>query len=159
MRPVRWRFVVLVAGACTAARAQAAAPPAAGAPPDPAADLRAADLHVRGLAQSGLTEASQQSPLATVAIDSGYGGIAGLLVGTGVALAEGDHWARDLSVGAGVGLIVGAAVGIVHATVLQPRYASAGAPPRAAAKGDGLGRTDRDPVIPAPAPLALAGRF
>lgn len=95
------------------------------------------------------------NPLATVAMDAAYGGVAGLLVGGGVALVQqGDNWGRDIMVGAGVGLIVGAAVGVVHALYDQQQYDRA---ERRAAQaqrtrsilvaGDGLNRTDRDPVI------------
>src|SRR2546421_340440 len=48
--------------------------------------------------------------------DALYGGLAGLAIGAGVALLEQDHnWGRDLSIGAGAGLLVGAAFGAVDA--------------------------------------------
>jgi hypothetical protein len=55
--------------------------------------------------------------MATIAIDALYGGIAGVAVGAGVALIGQDtnHWARDLTVGAGAGLLVGGAIGVVEA--------------------------------------------
>lgn len=94
--------------------------------------------------------------LGTVAMDAAYGGVAGLLVGGGVALVEqGDNWGRDIMVGAGLGLILGAAVGVVHAVYDQQQYdratrrAAAGGPSPAALARDGLGRTDRDPVVTA----------
>ena len=59
---------------------------------------------------------THRSPVAVIATDAVYGGIAGLAIGAGVALIEGDHnWGRDLSLGAGVGLLVGAAFGAVDA--------------------------------------------
>lgn len=105
------------------------------------------------------------NPLATVATDAAYGGVAGLLVGGGVALIEqGDHWGRDLMVGAGLGLVVGAAIGAVHAVYDQRQYDRAERRAALPAGGsgrlawDGLGRTDRDPVITAPT-VGLAFRF
>jgi hypothetical protein len=55
--------------------------------------------------------------MATIAIDAFYGGIAGLAVGAGVALIgqDSNHWPRDLTVGAGAGLLVGGAIGVVEA--------------------------------------------
>jgi hypothetical protein len=53
---------------------------------------------------------------AVIATDAVYGGIAGLAIGAGVALIENDHnWGRDLSVGAGAGLLIGAAFGAIDA--------------------------------------------
>lgn len=96
------------------------------------------------------------NPLAIVAMDAAYGGVAGLLVGGGVALVqEGDDWGRDLMVGAGIGLIVGAVVGVAHAVYETNQYdratrrAAAGPRPERLVAGDGLNRTDRDPVITA----------
>jgi len=52
--------------------------------------------------------------------------VAGLAIGAGVALLENDHnWGRDLSVGAGVGLLVGAAFGAVDAASAADRRMSA----------------------------------
>ena len=57
-----------------------------------------------------------RSPVAVIARDALYGGIAGLAVGAGVALLNGgDNWGRDLAIGAGAGLIVGAIFGAVDA--------------------------------------------
>jgi hypothetical protein len=105
------------------------------------------------------------NPLGTVAMDAGYGGVAGLLVGGGVALVQqGDDWGRDLMVGAGIGLIVGAAVGVAHAVYDQQQYdrltrrAAAAPAPAGRLARDGLGRTDRDPVITTPT-VALAMKF
>jgi hypothetical protein len=58
-----------------------------------------------------------RAAMVTVATDAFYGGIAGLAVGAGVALIgqDSDHWPRDLMVGAGAGLLVGGAIGVVEA--------------------------------------------
>jgi hypothetical protein len=55
--------------------------------------------------------------MVTIATDALYGGIAGVAVGAGIALIgqDSNHWARDLTVGAGAGLLVGGAVGAVEA--------------------------------------------
>jgi hypothetical protein len=55
--------------------------------------------------------------MVTIATDALYGGIAGVLIGGGVALIgrDSDNWARDLTIGAGAGLLVGGAIGVVEA--------------------------------------------
>jgi hypothetical protein len=59
---------------------------------------------------------SSRSPVAVIARDALYGGIAGLAIGAGVALLNGgDNVGRDLAIGAGAGLIVGAIFGAVDA--------------------------------------------
>jgi hypothetical protein len=117
------------------------------------------------------------NPLATVATDAAYGGVAGLLVGGGVALVQqGDNWGRDVMVGAGLGLILGAAVGAVHAVYDQQQYdraerrisaaqrlaaqqrLAAAEPPPSTLAWDGLQRTARDPVISARA-VSVAFQF
>ncbi|HUJ27683.1 MAG TPA: hypothetical protein VLW85_16780 [Myxococcales bacterium] len=51
-----------------------------------------------------------------IVTDAVYGGVAGLAVGGAVALIGQDtNWGRDLAVGAGVGLLVGAIFGAVDA--------------------------------------------
>ena len=48
--------------------------------------------------------------------DALYGGLAGLAIGGGIALLNnGDNWQRDLAIGAGAGLLVGAIFGAVDA--------------------------------------------
>ena len=62
-------------------------------------------------------------PAAVIARDALYGGIAGLAVGGGVALLNsGDNWGRDLMIGAGAGLLVGAIFGAVDAASAADRY-------------------------------------
>jgi hypothetical protein len=59
---------------------------------------------------------SERSPVAVIARDALYGGLAGLAIGGGVALLNGgDNVGRDLAIGAGAGLIVGAIFGAVDA--------------------------------------------
>jgi len=65
---------------------------------------------------------THRSPAAVVARDAIYGGIAGLAVGAGVALLNsGDNWGRDLMIGAGAGLLVGAIFGAVDAATMSDR--------------------------------------
>ena len=57
-----------------------------------------------------------RNPGAVIVRDALYGGLAGLLIGGGVALLNnGDNWGRDLAIGAGAGLLVGAIFGAVDA--------------------------------------------
>jgi hypothetical protein len=87
-----------------------------------------------------------RSPMGIVATDALYGGVAGLLVGGGIALVNsGDTWERDVMVGTGAGLLVGAAVGTVHAV-----YAHAAKPEPRVAVRDGQGSLDRHPMAWAP---------
>jgi hypothetical protein len=99
-------------------------------------------------------QADSRSSLEIVAIDAAYGALAGLLVGAGVALiANNDAWGRDLMIGTGAGILVGAAVGGIHAY-----NASSEAPRRYAL--DGLGSPARTPPrAGAQAMLGYAGRF
>ena len=62
--------------------------------------------------------APRRSTMAIVATDTLYGGIAGALVGGGIALINnGNNWARDLMIGTGAGILTGVAVGAVHAVI------------------------------------------
>jgi hypothetical protein len=89
-----------------------AAPAFANVPKRDAVSLLAPDDGYRQLVEVQ----THRSPVAVIASDALYGGIAGLAVGAGVALLENAHdWGRDLAVGAGVGLIIGAAFGAVDA--------------------------------------------
>jgi hypothetical protein len=64
---------------------------------------------------------SGRSAVGIVALDAVYGGVAGGLVGGGVTLIDqGNNWGRDLMVGAGVGVLVGAAYGIYEAATQPP---------------------------------------
>lgn len=77
-----------------------------------------------------------------------YGGLVGAAIGAGVGLIEGGNYGRDIGIGAGVGILAGAALGA--ANVFGDH--------RSFPVTDGLGSTDRDPVIKART-LGIAGRF
>jgi hypothetical protein len=63
-------------------------------------------------------EEHRRDPVAIIATDALYGGIAGVLVGGGIALLEnGDHWQRDLMIGAGAGILAGVGVGVAQAVI------------------------------------------
>ena len=83
-------------------------------------------------------QSDTRPPLEIVAIDAAYGGLAGALVGTGVALVEQGHFWRDLTVGAGAGILAGAVVGGIQAysATQSTRVAT-----------DGLGSPERDPPL------------
>lgn len=89
-----------------------------------------------------------RSAVAIIATDALWGGVAGALVGGGITLIDqGNNWARNLMIGAGVGVLAGAAYGI---------YESANQPaPRRAV-------VDADPGVSnanGPALALAAGRF
>ena len=72
-----------------------------------------------------------RNPVAVIARDALYGGIAGLAIGGGVALLNnGDNWQRDLAIGAGAGLLVGAIFGAVDAASADRYMAMADSAPR-----------------------------
>jgi hypothetical protein len=100
-------------------------------------------------------EAERRSSLEIVAIDAAYGGLAGLLVGGGVALiANNDNWSRDLMIGGGAGILVGAAVGGIHA------YNVANDRPRDRYAMDGLGTPEKfPPLADARTVLTYGGKF
>lgn len=77
-----------------------------------------------------------------------YGGLVGAAIGAGVGLIEGGNYGRDIGIGAGVGILGGAALGAANVFGDHRSF-----PVR-----DGLGSTDRDPVIKART-LGIAGRF
>jgi len=59
---------------------------------------------------------AHRSPVAVIAQDALYGGLAGLAVGAGIALiTDSGNWGRDLAIGAGVGLLAGGIFGAVDA--------------------------------------------
>ncbi|HET8540373.1 MAG TPA: hypothetical protein VFL83_10925 [Anaeromyxobacter sp.] len=101
-------------------------------------------------------ERYRPSPFAIVATDAAWGGLVGLLVGFGVTLVdEFDDWDRDLMVGAGIGVLAGAAVGVAHAAY-EAREADRR---RRVVYGDGMNRTDRDPLVTTGPTLGFAFRF
>jgi hypothetical protein len=86
-------------------------PPQSAPPPPPPARVTRYDT-------TDVVETHPHRPaMVTIATDALYGGIAGVAIGAGVALIgqDSNHWARDLTVGAGAGLLVGGAVGAVEA--------------------------------------------
>jgi hypothetical protein len=86
-------------------------PPESARPPATTTRVSAYDTPVA-------VEEHRRDPVAIVATDALYGGIAGLLVGGGIALLDnGDHWQRDLMIGAGAGILAGVGVGIVQAVI------------------------------------------
>jgi len=65
---------------------------------------------------------TRRSPVAIIAQDALYGGLAGLAIGAGVALLNNDgNWGRDLAIGAGAGLLVGGIFGAVDAAANADR--------------------------------------
>ncbi len=65
---------------------------------------------------------THRSPAAIIAQDALYGGLAGLAIGAGIALiTDSGNWGRDLAIGAGAGLLVGAAYGAVEAASYSDR--------------------------------------
>lgn len=95
------------------------------------------------------TRPQGRSAVKIIAVDALYGGVAGGLVGGGVTLIDqGNNWARDVMVGAGIGVLVGAAYGVFESAT-QPTT-----PTRAIA--------DRDPAASDSvgiAPAQYAARF
>jgi hypothetical protein len=72
-----------------------------------------------------------RNPAAVIARDALYGGLAGLAIGGGIALLNnGDNWQRDLMIGAGAGLLVGAVFGAVDAASADRYMAVADSAPR-----------------------------
>ena len=65
---------------------------------------------------------AHRSPVAIIAQDALYGGLAGLAIGAGVALISNDgNWGRDLAIGAGAGLLIGGVYGAVDAAANADR--------------------------------------
>lgn len=86
--------------------------------PPPGEAPRAPATRVSAYDQPVIVEEQHRAPMAIVATDALYGGIAGVLVGGGIALLDnGDHWQRDLMIGAGAGILAGVGVGIVQAVI------------------------------------------
>jgi hypothetical protein len=121
---------VLIAALATApalARAEAAPAPA------PDLSLTPGDL-AAPLAQIAGTTDSGTGAIFTSAL---YGGLAGAVIGGGVGLIENGNYGRDIAIGAGVGVLVGAALGATNAF----------RDTRAFPASDGLNTTDRFPVL------------
>ena len=79
-------------------------------------------LSEKGLQAEIVEVQGTRNVAATIAVDALYGGIAGLAIGAGVALLEGsNNWGRDLSVGAGAGILIGGIFGAVDAASMTDR--------------------------------------
>jgi hypothetical protein len=62
-----------------------------------------------------------RSAVAIIATDALYGGLAGGVIGGGITLIDDGHnWARNLMVGAGIGILAGAGYGIFEAATQSP---------------------------------------
>ncbi len=92
----------------------------------------------------GATDASGGGTILASAL---YGGLAGAVIGAGIGLLEGGNYERDIAVGAGAGIVVGAALGAAHAFGDSRPLAR-----------DGLNTTERHPIMMASA-FGLSGRF
>jgi hypothetical protein len=116
--------------------------PNAPPPPPPRTTVRADDDVGVVAAPSG------RSAVAIIATDAIYGGVAGAVIGGGITLInQGDHWARNIMVGAGIGILAGSAYGVYESATQTPeRRAVAVADPGAS-------------NVNGPAFTALAGRF
>jgi hypothetical protein len=114
-----------------------------GDPPPPSTTVQTGE-DVTGVA----TAPSGRSAVAIIATDALYGGVAGAVVGGGVTLIDqGNNWARNLMLGAGIGILAGAGYGVYEAaTQPPPRRSYADADP-AASNVNGLALT------------AMSGRF
>jgi hypothetical protein len=72
---------------------------------------------------SGVSTAppSGRSAVAIIATDALYGGIAGGVIGGGITLIDqGNNWARNLMLGAGIGVLAGAGYGVYEAATQPP---------------------------------------
>ena len=64
---------------------------------------------------------THRSAASVIATDALYGGLAGLAIGAGVGLIQGDNWGRDLALGAGIGLLAGGVYGAIDAASMSDR--------------------------------------
>src|SRR3989442_9823772 len=110
------------------------------APPPPRTTVRS-DEDVGGVT----TVPSGRSAVAIIATDALYGGVGGALIGAGITLIDqGNNWARNLMLGGGIGVLVGAGYGGVEAaTEPPPRRAVAERNPAASDNGFALNATSR----------------
>jgi hypothetical protein len=111
---------------------QASPPPPATPPPDAPPPVIVQD-------DTGVVaRPAGRSAVKIIAVDAIYGGVAGAVIGGGITLIDqGNHWARDLTIGTGVGVLAGAAYGVFEsATEPGAPHAVADRDPAAS---DGLG--------------------
>ncbi len=142
-------MVTLAVSGVARADANAMGPNVRGTALDARGDLASMGILPGSMAEDLATGASGEAGASAIFIDALYGGLAGVLIGAGVALIDGGNWGRDLGIGAGAGIIVGAALGAV-------RQLSDVGPNRLAM--DGMGSTARDPVMSART-VGVGGRF
>ncbi|MFL5263038.1 MAG: hypothetical protein ACJ79L_11625 [Anaeromyxobacteraceae bacterium] len=129
-------LLAALTGAPAAARADAAPPP----------DLSLTDGDLAApLAQIAGTSDSGTGTIFTSAL---YGGLAGALVGGAVGLIENGNYGRDIAIGAGAGVLIGAALGAANAFHDT----------RAFPATDGLNTTEKYPVIQGRT-MGLGGKF
>ena len=84
--------------------------------PPPRTTVRSEE-NVSGVA----TIPSGRSAVAIIATDALYGGVAGTLIGGGVTLIDqGNNWARNLMIGAGIGILAGAGYGVYESATQPP---------------------------------------
>jgi hypothetical protein len=105
----------------------------------------AAPLDAQGFNQLAPADRSGVSSIFSGAL---YGGLAGALIGGAVGLIENGNYGRDIAIGAGAGILIGAALGAGHVF----------GDSRALPASDGLNTTDRFPVIQART-MGVGGRF
>jgi hypothetical protein len=108
------------------------------APPPPRTTVRSGDD------VSGVTTApSGRSAVAIIATDAVYGGLGGAMIGAGITLIDqGNNWARNLMLGAGIGVLAGAGYGVYEAaTQPPPRRAVADRNPATSDSGFALNAT------------------
>ena len=68
-----------------------------------------------------VTAPTGRSAVAIIATDAIYGGVAGAVIGGGITLIQqGDHWARNLMLGAGIGILAGSAYGVYESATQTP---------------------------------------
>ncbi len=78
-----------------------------------------------GLRSEVVGVTGRRTPMAVIATDALYGGLAGLAIGGGVSLLNsGNDWQRDLAIGAGAGLLIGGVFGAVDAVSNADRYST-----------------------------------
>ncbi|HZX95348.1 MAG TPA: hypothetical protein VFE90_12585 [Myxococcales bacterium] len=100
-------------------------------PPPPASARTQTQVQVDNEPSGVITAPSGRSAVAIIATDALYGGVAGALVGGGITLIDqGNNWARNLMVGAGIGILAGAGYGVYESATQPPaRRAVADADP------------------------------
>ncbi len=95
-----------------------------------------------GTATEVSTTPTGRSAASIIATDALYGGFTGALVGGAVTLIDqGNNWQRDLMVGAGVGILAGAAFGVFESATQKTTVTTHAAADRNPAASDPSGVT------------------